>query len=368
MTNSSGIEEKYNYLYNGHSDIVSLVKSNGEVRVSYYYDAFGNVINKDLKNQGEISNPFGYSGYQYDEETKTYYLNARMYDPQYARFLQEDTYRGKANDPLSLNLYTYVHNNPIRYFDPSGHSAVTIADDNSGSSSYRTKNLKRGSRGSEVRALQRRLGIKVDGSFGKGTRAAVMAFQRANGLKVDGLVGPNTLKALYGRKPSNDKKADNTSGGGSGSSISDTIKREAPVFTVPTDNFANSYADSTIVISGNEGDAPIGGGGAILHFISGLLDDGSRKNNSWNSLKPEVKHHKMERKISEMFIKRFSVGHKLPELPGTSVQERDWSDNGTFFPLPEERDLSDGLHAFTYHEKELSDYVLSAEGMSGAPR
>ena len=46
-----------------------------------------------------------------------------MYDPDIARFLQEDTYRGDSNDPLSLNLYTYCLNNPLIYFDPTGHNA-----------------------------------------------------------------------------------------------------------------------------------------------------------------------------------------------------------------------------------------------------
>jgi hypothetical protein len=31
-------------------------------------------------------------------------------------------------DPLSLNLYTYVHNNPIRYHDSSGHWVETVWD------------------------------------------------------------------------------------------------------------------------------------------------------------------------------------------------------------------------------------------------
>lgn len=43
-----------------------------------------------------------------------------MYDPKVARFLQEDTYSGRPNDPLSLNLYTYCYNNPIAYDDPTG--------------------------------------------------------------------------------------------------------------------------------------------------------------------------------------------------------------------------------------------------------
>jgi hypothetical protein len=50
----------------------------------------------------------------------------RMYDPVIARFLQEDSYRGDINDPLSLNLYTYTHNEPLKHDDPTGHS-ITIS-------------------------------------------------------------------------------------------------------------------------------------------------------------------------------------------------------------------------------------------------
>jgi len=118
----SGTE--YNYLYNGHSDVVALVKLDGNIAMSYYYDAFGVVIKseKGSTQASEVKNTFGYGGYQYDEETKTYYLNSRMYDPATARFLQEDTYRGSGDDPMSLNLYTYCVNNPMIYLDPSGHT------------------------------------------------------------------------------------------------------------------------------------------------------------------------------------------------------------------------------------------------------
>ncbi|WP_242875691.1 RHS repeat-associated core domain-containing protein [Anaerobium acetethylicum] len=59
-------------------------------------------------------------------ETGLYYINARMYDPLTARFLQEDTYTGNPNDPLSLNLYTYCHNDPVSYDDPTGHKRKNI--------------------------------------------------------------------------------------------------------------------------------------------------------------------------------------------------------------------------------------------------
>ncbi|WP_213414292.1 hypothetical protein, partial [Xylanibacillus composti] len=33
----------------------------------------------------------------------------------------EDSYEGELENPLSLNLYTYVHNNPLTNIDPTGH-------------------------------------------------------------------------------------------------------------------------------------------------------------------------------------------------------------------------------------------------------
>lgn len=36
----------------------------------------------------------------------------------------EDTYKGQVDNPLSLNRYTYGHNNPLRFVDPTGHVAA----------------------------------------------------------------------------------------------------------------------------------------------------------------------------------------------------------------------------------------------------
>lgn len=105
------------YLYNGHGDVTCIIGEDGKILATYYYDEFGNI----KSSTGNFDNQYGYAGYQYDKETGTYYLMDRMYDPETARFLQEDTYRGDPNDPLSLNLYTYCNNNPLIYDDPTGH-------------------------------------------------------------------------------------------------------------------------------------------------------------------------------------------------------------------------------------------------------
>lgn len=70
--------------------------------------------------------------------------------------------------------------------------------DTSSSSTTALPTLRRGSRGSEVEILQKRLGITADGIFGPGTEAAVKAYQRSKGLTADGVVGPNTWRALFG--------------------------------------------------------------------------------------------------------------------------------------------------------------------------
>ena len=43
--------------------------------------------------------------------------------------VSEDTFEGQISNPLSLNLYTYVHNNPLSYIDPTGNYCVS-ADGN----------------------------------------------------------------------------------------------------------------------------------------------------------------------------------------------------------------------------------------------
>ena len=62
--------------------------------------------------------------------------------------------------------------------------------------------LRQGSKGDEVREVQRRLkqwgyySGSVDGVFGVGTKKAVIAFQKKNGLTTDGIVGKSTYAAL----------------------------------------------------------------------------------------------------------------------------------------------------------------------------
>ncbi|MEJ8302896.1 RHS repeat-associated core domain-containing protein [Saccharibacillus sacchari] len=109
--------QKAYYQHNGHGDVTGLVKADGTTLNSYTYDIWGNPLTSNV----QVENPFGYSGEFWDEDTGLQYLRSRWYDPSIGRFIQEDTFEGYVNRPSSLNLYTYVENNPLKYTDPSGH-------------------------------------------------------------------------------------------------------------------------------------------------------------------------------------------------------------------------------------------------------
>ncbi len=118
----NGNKSKYTYYtQNAHGDVVNLTDSTGAVTKTYKYDAFG--VEKNIDNSD--TNAFRYCGEYYDTETGTIYLRARYYDPEIGRFISRDSFAGKNEDPLSLNLYTYCHNNPIAYSDPSGNFILT---------------------------------------------------------------------------------------------------------------------------------------------------------------------------------------------------------------------------------------------------
>ena len=87
----------------------------------YEYYAFGKEKHNDPTCSFNVSNR--YTGQILDEDTGLYYYNARYYDPELGRFIQADSIVPSAGDPQTLNRYSYVNNNPLKYTDPSGHFA-----------------------------------------------------------------------------------------------------------------------------------------------------------------------------------------------------------------------------------------------------
>ncbi|MFD3259540.1 RHS repeat-associated core domain-containing protein [Paenibacillus lentus] len=114
---SDGTNETYSYDHLG--SIVGLQDGQGKLKDTYRYDEFG-VLDKSTQPSDRLAVNFGYTGYP-NEGNGLYFAQARYYNPEIGRFVSEDTYEGSISNPLSLNWYVYVENNPLRYVDPSGH-------------------------------------------------------------------------------------------------------------------------------------------------------------------------------------------------------------------------------------------------------
>jgi RHS repeat-associated protein len=100
------------YQQDGLGSISSLSNSAGALANTYAYDSFGNLT----AFTGTLTNPFRFTGREFDSETGIYGYRARYYDPSAGRFSSED--------PLGfgggLNFYEYGYNNPTDFIDPFG--------------------------------------------------------------------------------------------------------------------------------------------------------------------------------------------------------------------------------------------------------
>ncbi|MGC1615016.1 MAG: RHS repeat-associated core domain-containing protein [Candidatus Acidiferrum sp.] len=100
------------YEQDGLDSVTSLSNTAGALAQTYTLDSFGN----QTASSGSLTNPFQFTGREFDPETMLYFMRARYFDPASGRFISEDpvTFLG------GHNFYTYVGNWPTVYIDPSG--------------------------------------------------------------------------------------------------------------------------------------------------------------------------------------------------------------------------------------------------------
>jgi|GEM_PF-1834288 len=95
--------------------IIALMDENATVVTQYNYSPFGQteVIGTDSTG---LSQPFRYTGREWDGDTGLYFYRARYYSPEMARFISEDPI-GLAG---GINQYAYVGNAPLDFVDAFG--------------------------------------------------------------------------------------------------------------------------------------------------------------------------------------------------------------------------------------------------------
>ncbi|CAG0981385.1 partial tRNA nuclease WapA, partial [Anaerolineae bacterium] len=104
------------YLQDGQGSTRALTNATGDITDTYNYLAYGQVYSQT----GTTTNSYLYTGQQFDSATGLYDLRARYYDPGLGRFVSRDTYPINYRNPIELNRYGYVGNNPINHQDPLG--------------------------------------------------------------------------------------------------------------------------------------------------------------------------------------------------------------------------------------------------------
>ena len=66
--------------------------------------------------------------------------------------------------------------------------------------------IKLGSKGDDVKVLQKYLGINPDGDFGPVTDKKVREWQKSKGLTPDGVIGPKSWVIILGNQTQTDKR------------------------------------------------------------------------------------------------------------------------------------------------------------------
>jgi RHS repeat-associated protein len=99
----------YYYLQNFQGSVTGLTDASGSVAATYSYDSFG----VPTSTPPAVTNPFTYTGREYDAKSGLYYNRARYYEPTTGSFISQDPIR--TGQP-----YAYAGGDPVDFSDPSG--------------------------------------------------------------------------------------------------------------------------------------------------------------------------------------------------------------------------------------------------------
>jgi RHS repeat-associated protein len=152
---------KRRYLLPDHlGSTTGVTNESGSLNAPPAYDSFGN-------RTGPLDTRYGYTGREFDSFSGLYYYRARMYDPQIGRFISEDPIGFEGGD---VNLYGYVHSNPINKRDPFGLIDPIVYQD------PRMYGASDPTRAERVQACYRKWKFSSVASFGDPTAESVLEY------------------------------------------------------------------------------------------------------------------------------------------------------------------------------------------------
>ncbi|MBI9016436.1 MAG: RHS repeat-associated core domain-containing protein [Phycisphaerae bacterium] len=114
---------KYYYIHDRIGSVRQVIDVNGSIKHLYNYGPFGKTLEAYASGLAP-GNPFRFTGQFFDNEISQYYLRARQYDPEIARFTGRDSVLGGYGEPLTLHSYLYCLNDPIDRTDLTGEFSM----------------------------------------------------------------------------------------------------------------------------------------------------------------------------------------------------------------------------------------------------
>ena len=121
----------YYYGIDNFGNINYIYDANGNIVVTYKYDAWGKAISitGSLASTIGAINPYRYKSYYFDSEIQMYYLQSRYYDAGVQRFVSADDtmYLGINGVIYSYNLYAYCADDPVNNRELYGYFRLSLS-------------------------------------------------------------------------------------------------------------------------------------------------------------------------------------------------------------------------------------------------
>jgi len=110
------------YFSDGNGNVTMLVNTNGTILAQYAYDPFGNTL--WMSGPLATANTYRFSSKEWNDHAGLYYYGRRFYDP----LLQRWPNRDPLEEDGGINLYEFVKNSPISWFDSDGAAPMSCSD------------------------------------------------------------------------------------------------------------------------------------------------------------------------------------------------------------------------------------------------
>jgi RHS repeat-associated protein len=102
------------YFADAQGNVDALVYTNGLMAAEYEYDPYGNIVSMSGPIAG--ANKYRFSSKEWNDNASLYYYGFRFYDPNLQRWPNRDP----IGEWGGLNLFGFVANNPLKFFDVLG--------------------------------------------------------------------------------------------------------------------------------------------------------------------------------------------------------------------------------------------------------